>query len=55
MENKKELSPKQREELIRTLKARFENNMNCHEGVEWAEVQLKLDSPAGAEKLWSLN
>jgi hypothetical protein len=51
--NKKELSPKQREELLRVLKARFEKNMNRHKGLEWAKVQTKLE--ANAEKLWSLN
>ena len=49
--NKKKLSPEQREELIRALKARFEKNMNRHKGLEWAKVQAKLDT----EKLWSLN
>jgi Protein of unknown function (DUF4256) len=38
VEMKKELSPKQREELLRALKARFEKNMNRHEGLEWAKV-----------------
>ena len=51
--NKKELSPEQREELLRALKARFEKNMNRHKGLEWAQVQSKLE--ANAEKLWSLN
>ena len=51
--NKKELSPEQREELLRALKARFEKNMNRHKGLEWAKVQAKLE--ANAEKLWSLN
>src|SRR6266705_2138251 len=51
--NKKELSPKQREELLRALKARFEKNMNRHKGLEWAKVQAKLAASAG--KLWSLN
>jgi Protein of unknown function (DUF4256) len=51
--NKKELSPKQREELLRTLKGRFEKNMNRHKGLEWATVQSKLK--ANTEKLWSLN
>src|ERR1700751_5437221 len=51
--NKKELSPKQREELLRVLKARFEKNMNRHKGLEWAKVQAKLE--ANADKLWSLN
>lgn len=51
--NKKELSPEQREELLRALKARFEKNMNRHKGLEWAKVQAKLE--ANPEKLWSLN
>ena len=51
--NKKELSPKQREELLRALKARFEKNMNRNKGLEWAKVQAKLE--ANTEKLWSLN
>jgi len=50
---KKELSPEQREELLRALKARFEKNMNRHQGLEWAKVQAKLE--ANTEKLWSLN
>ena len=51
--NKKALSPEQREELLRVVKARFENNMNRHKGLELAKVQAKLE--ANAEKLWSLN
>jgi hypothetical protein len=47
------LSQKQSEELIKTLKARFEKNMNRHKGLEWAKVQTKLE--ANAKKLWSLN
>jgi len=47
---KKELSPKQQEELLKTLKARFEKNMNRHKGIEWAKVQARLN----AQKLWSL-
>jgi hypothetical protein len=50
--NRQTLSPKQREELLRALKARFEKNMNRHKGLEWAGVQARLD--ANAEKLWSL-
>ena len=50
---KKELSSKQHEELIYTLKARFEKNMNRHKGIEWVKVQAKLE--ANIEKLWSLN
>ena len=51
--NKKQLSEKQHEELLRALKARFEKNLNRHKGLEWAKVQAKLE--ASAEKLWSLN
>jgi Protein of unknown function (DUF4256) len=51
--NKKDLSPEQRKELLGALKARFEKNMNHHKGLEWAQVQRKLE--ANAEKLWSLN
>jgi len=49
----KKLSAEQREELLRTLKARFEKNMNRHQGLEWARVQAKLD--ANAEGVWSLS
>ncbi len=52
-ESKKDLSPVQREELIKTLKARFEKNMSLHKGIEWGKVQDKLES--NASKLWSLN
>ena len=48
----KELSPAQREELLETLKARFEKNMSRHKGLDWAKVQARLE--ARAEKLWSL-
>jgi uncharacterized protein DUF4256 len=51
--NKKVLSSGQREELFRALKARFEKNMHRHQGLEWAQVQAKLE--AHAEKLWSLS
>ena len=51
--NKKQLSPEQRKELLGTLKARFEKNMNRHEGLNWAQVQAKLEPKA--EKLWSIN
>src|SRR6266700_2981219 len=50
--NKKELSSKKREELLKTLKARFEKNMNRHKGLDWAKVQARLE--ANPEKLWSL-
>ncbi len=51
--NKKELPLKQREDLLKALKTRFEKNMNRHKGLEWAKVQSRLE--ANAEKLWSLN
>ena len=50
---KSELSPAQGQELLKTLKARFEKNMNRHKGLDWAKVQAKLE--ADAEKLWSLS
>lgn len=49
---KKELSTGHREDLLRVLKDRFEKNMHRHEGLEWAEIQAKLE--ASSEKLWSL-
>jgi hypothetical protein len=51
--NSKNLSPEQRELLLRALRTRFETNMNRHKGLEWAQVQTRLES--SAEKLWSLN
>lgn len=50
---KKELSSKQRDGLIETLKARFQKNLNRHTGLDWARVQARLE--ANAEKLWSLH
>jgi hypothetical protein len=47
------MKAKQREELLKTLKARFEKNMNRHAGVEWAQVQAKLE--ANPDKLSSLD
>src|SRR6188768_791165 len=51
--SKKKLSPAQRDELLKTLKARFEKNKNRHKGLEWPKVQTNLE--ANPEKLWSLN
>lgn len=50
---KKELPPEEREELLDTLKTRFEKNRNRHKGLEWGEVRAKLE--ANPDKLWSLN
>jgi hypothetical protein len=47
------LTPEQREELLSTLKARFEKNRSRHKGLEWTDVQARLEADAG--KLWSLN
>ena len=48
-----DLSPKQRDQLLKILKARFEKNMSRHKGLAWAEIQARLE--ANAEKLWSLS
>ncbi|HMU47902.1 MAG TPA: DUF4256 domain-containing protein [Chitinophagaceae bacterium] len=53
MKNKKKLSPSQTAALLKTLKARFEKNMNRHKEIEWANVQARLE--AHPEKLWSLD
>ncbi len=50
---KKKLSASERNELLKTLKTRFEKNMTRHKGLEWTKVQARLE--ANAEKLWSLN
>jgi len=50
---KKKLSPEQQQELLKVLKARFEKNVNRHKGLEWVEVQAKLEANPG--KLWSLD
>jgi hypothetical protein len=47
------LSPEQSKQLLATLKARFEENMNRHQGLEWAPIQAKLE--ANEDKRWSLN
>ena len=53
MPRAKELKAKQRDELLKTLRARFEKNMNRHHGLEWAKVQARLE--AQPDKLWSLS
>ncbi len=47
------LTAKQKDELLKILKARFEHNMGHHQGLDWAKVQAKLD--ANPAKLWSLS
>jgi len=53
MKSAKDMKAKQREELLGTLKGRFEKNMPRHGGLDWAEVQAKLE--ASPDKLWSLH
>jgi hypothetical protein len=53
MQTAKDMKAKQREELIRALQARFENNMKRHKNLEWAKVQAALEANTG--KLWSLH
>jgi hypothetical protein len=53
METEKELSPEQRDELLSTLKARFEKNMKRHPDLDWTKVQARLE--ANPEKVWSLH
>jgi hypothetical protein len=49
----RKLSQQQAEEMIITLKARFEKNMQRHAGIEWPQLKARLE--ASSEKLWSLN
>jgi hypothetical protein len=53
MQRARGINAKQRDELLSTLKARFEKNMDRHAGLEWAKVQARLE--ANTDKLWSLN
>lgn len=46
------LTTEQREELLTTLKLRFEKNPKRHQGILWTNVQAKLEAHSG--KLWSL-
>src|SRR5690606_2204013 len=47
------LSAKERDNLLSTLKDRFEQNMSRHKGLDWAKVQARLE--ATPEKLLSLH
>ncbi len=51
--NKKELLPADREELLSEFKTSFEKNMDRHKGLEWETIRKKLE--ANPEKLWSLS
>lgn len=52
MQTNHKLTPEEANELINTLKARFEKNSNRHQGLDWAKIQAKLE--ASPNKLWSL-
>lgn len=52
MTKKKALSTEQYEELLTSLKERFEQNMERHYSLEWEPIQQKLE--AHPYKLWSL-
>lgn len=52
-ESKRTLSKQDQSDLILTLRARFERNMNRHKGLGWAEVQARLE--ANTAKLWPLH
>ncbi len=45
---RKKVSPKEREALLGTLKARFERNMGRHKGLEWPKVQARLEARGGS-------
>ena len=51
--NLKKLSQEQRDHLFKTLKFRFDKNMNRHEGLKWVDVLTRLET--NLIKLWSLN
>lgn len=53
MNTKNQLSPPEQQELLHTLKTRFEKNLNRHNGIEWVGVQARLE--AHPSKLWSIN
>ncbi len=51
--NMKNLPQERIKELFEILQIRFEKNMKRHPGLEWDNVQIRLES--NPEKLWSLN
>ncbi len=52
-QHNKQLPADQRNELLNTLKGRFDKNTKRHKTIEWKTIQAKLE--ANPEKLWSLN
>ena len=53
MPKAKQITAKQRDGLLETLKARFDEQVNRHAGLEWSTVQARLES--NSARLWSLN
>ena len=53
MPKTKDIGAKQRDGLLKTLKARFDAHADRHANLEWATVQARLES--NKTKLWSLN
>jgi hypothetical protein len=51
--SKKEISKKERDQLLATLQSRFEKNMSRHKGLEWSKVQARLE--ANPKKVVSLD
>ncbi|TGK87925.1 DUF4256 domain-containing protein [Leptospira noumeaensis] len=52
MNNKRKLSQKQSEEIIKELKIRFDKNKSRHPDIEWNKIESKLET--NPDKLWSL-
>ena len=50
---KKEIPAKQRDSLLKTLKARFDAHLERHAGLEWGAVLARVE--ANNAKLWSLH
>jgi hypothetical protein len=53
MQIEKDLKPFRYEDLLKTLKDRFEKNVNRHKGLEWSEINARLE--ATPQNLRSLN
>ncbi len=53
MSQAKSLTPAAQDELLSTLRSRFEKNTNRHPDIKWAAVEEKLKGSVG--KLWSLS
>ncbi|MFM8913691.1 MAG: DUF4256 domain-containing protein [Flammeovirgaceae bacterium] len=49
--DKKELPPKERDQQLKTLRARFEKDNHRHASIQWADVEARLTTA----KLWSLH